>query len=120
MKECQGNAVPENGVCKTCRSPCKTCKDTPDTCTDCVNSFYLLNSKCLVTCVDGMYADIANNKCVACISPCQTCTSNLICQSCESTHYLFKNRCVASCDAGYYVAGNECMLCTEQVDHPSC
>lgn len=65
------------GVCKQCESPCSTCSRTTSQyeCQSCSGGFYLYQSRCLVTCPSGFFANPTTSQCTPCPSWCLTCTS---------------------------------------------
>jgi len=79
--------------CLSCDSSCSTCSGTLSSdCLSCTGSLFLNDATkvCSLTCPDGYYKNVSDNKCTACDKSCLTCTgkTDSECLSCKGSFAL--------------------------------
>lgn len=89
--------------CQKCIFPCGTCSSSID-CVTCLSGV-IYSARCVSSCPDSTFLDIASNKCISCQGNCLTCSGlPTSCQSCKDGFYLFygNRTCLATCPAKYF------------------
>lgn len=118
MTTCPPPLVINNGLCSSCDSSCETCDTVHTNCTGCYSnsSLPLLHQdRCLATCPEFYYADMANGVCLDCSLlsiGCVDCLSSSTCDSCDADYVFLNNICHATTPLGYVNISGVAEACT--------
>lgn len=119
LVSCPSPLVPQNNTCGPCDSNCLTCINDPFNCTSCNtnSSFaYLLNYKCLNSCPDTYYNNMALGICTLCSTVtglnCVHCLSVSTCASCNTGYVLMAQTCLNYTPSGYVNISGIAQPCT--------
>ena len=113
-------------TCKLCDTSCYQCSsNSSSNCTACASPYYLINSKCALTCPYGYITLTTSRICQAspgCGTYCLSCyDNNYTCTACIKGAYLYISTCYMQCPMRTYpiISGNiyhgTCLSCD-----PSC
>ncbi|CAD8117276.1 unnamed protein product [Paramecium primaurelia] len=106
--QCQDGYFFVDNQCKECIPDCKTCVNQSDNCTSCLQTFDLVDNKCI--CKQGYYRD--NVDCFQCQFPCGICISQKICTQCSQIQHIILENDSCVCQQGYYLSNqNQCLEC---------
>ena len=79
-------------LCLLCDANCLTCVTSSTHCLSCgfntlaVANLFLHNNRCLLTCPDGLYANLLNHQCTLCPTGCALCFGGSVgqCTKCQT------------------------------------
>ncbi|XP_045923579.1 proprotein convertase subtilisin/kexin type 5-like [Micropterus dolomieu] len=94
-------------ICEKCDPSCGECiGDREDSCLSCALGLIYLRKegRCLPSCPQGYYHDIAHRTCEPCHTSCRTCSGkdSQSCGSCYPGYLLSDGLCESMCDMGQY------------------
>ena len=101
-------------VCKKCDASCDDC-DGPsdDQCTSCQTPLFLSDSRCVDSCPQSYYGDVAEQTCLECDESCGSCdgAGPNSCVACREFYVLENSTCRFFCPEGQYEDAGKCLPC---------
>jgi proprotein convertase subtilisin/kexin type 5 len=76
----------------------------PNSCTACSSLYYHLveTTSCFTSCPPFYYNYQLNWTCQACSQKCKTCVNSTYCSVCDTSYFLYQQKCIAACPAGTF------------------
>ncbi|XP_076844464.1 proprotein convertase subtilisin/kexin type 5 isoform X2 [Brachyhypopomus gauderio] len=112
----------DSRVCEQCDESCAACEGADATsCLSCKDSLLFLRKlgRCVASCPDLHYQNIAQRSCELCHTSCRTCTGKgeQDCSSCHPGYTLTEGACKSHCDMGEFPTDKDhnsnCKTCDE-------